>query len=394
MLEMNNTNHLDIPWETLEGMVKGISSIDLNQMNCFTVEEAEAFILNYGYDYGSPTDRAEVKAIQKEAVSFIRRKFLDPDMVWEDIGEENLGLEIPADLIADWDVRILIVEASTGSGLRQRWACAILKVMHTICHINNAILFQHFNEARKQILSRYEPVISHTEQGQVVFGGNSGLKLSLAGFEIKDEKSRDSMIMKLLCKRENVAEEVFDMVGVRIITHTPAEAILALEVLRSNRIVIFPNIIPSRSRNSLIDFDAFKLQYEELLEEYQWGLSDLNETIDLIRKIPGGTPATEGFNPRNASTIPSYQSIHITERQLVRFKPPGCVDEVRFFFPYEIQIVDEASYYNNMAGSSAHMLYKQNQLIQARRRVLGPLFIALRSQKRRANQTLEPEPLP
>lgn len=383
---------LDIPWEALEGIVKGISSIDMGQMTIRNLEEAERFIFNYGYDINNPNDREELIEIQKEAVSFIERRFLYPEAAWREQGIEALDLQIPPSLYEDADTRKLLMMASTPDTEEQPWACAILKVMHTICHINNAVLYRHFEEAKRQILARYYKALSHTESGELLFGDPNDLRLAIAGFEIKDEKSRDSMITKLLCKRENVAEEVFDMIGVRIITHTPVEAVLALEILRRNKVIIFPNIIPSRSRNSLIEFDAFKAQYQEALETYQLGKANLNETLQLIEHI-SAEKAGDVFNPDNASTLASYRGLHITERQLIRFKMPGSQEETRFFFPYEIQLVDEAGYVQNHSGSSAHMLYKQNQLLQARRRVLGPLLLAERKQKRHAAQNLAPKPL-
>ena len=46
----------------------------------------------------------------------------------------------------------------------------------------------------------------------------------------------------------------------------------------------------------------------------------------------------------------------------------------RFFFPYEVQIVDIETHRNNRTGSSSHNTYKQRQLIAARQRVLGGLL--------------------
>ncbi len=393
MFLVNQPYGLEIPWETLEGMLKGISAIDMNHVGHTSIEEAEQFILNYGYDYHDPADRDELTRIKAEAISFIQRRFLDADIDWQALGEETLDLAIPPCITQNDDIRKLLLLASQGASIEQRWACAVLKVMHIISHINNAILYRYFEAAKSQILSRYQKVLSYTDSGELLLGSSEDVQLALAGFEIKDEKSRDSILMKLLCKRENVAEEVFDMIGVRIITHTSAEAILAVEILRRAKILLFPNIIPSRSRNSLMDVDDFKIQYDEALEKYQWGETRLEDTLQAISQITSDTPP-ETFNPQNASTLESYRSMHLTQRQLIRVRMDGTEEETRFFFPYELQIVDEANYLQNSAGSSAHSLYKQKQLVQARRRVLGPLFIALRKQNRHATADLEPNATP
>jgi len=49
--------------------------------------------------------------------------------------------------------------------------------------------------------------------------------------------------------------------------------------------------------------------------------------------------------------------------------------ELRFFFPYEVQIVDAESYRTTEAGGPAdHASYKLRQLASVRRRVLADLI--------------------
>jgi len=45
--------------------------------------------------------------------------------------------------------------------------------------------------------------------------------------------------------------------------------------------------------------------------------------------------------------------------------------EVRFFYPFEIQVVDEKSAEDNSKGRSAHSEYKKAQLQTALKRVMG-----------------------
>ena len=45
----------------------------------------------------------------------------------------------------------------------------------------------------------------------------------------------------------------------------------------------------------------------------------------------------------------------------------------RFFYPYEVQILDLASHEDNELGRSAHSEYKKSQIQTAMRRVMGPL---------------------
>ena len=45
--------------------------------------------------------------------------------------------------------------------------------------------------------------------------------------------------------------------------------------------------------------------------------------------------------------------------------------DVGFFFEYEIQLMDEASYQRSLSGPASHAAYKQRQVDTARTRVFG-----------------------
>ncbi|MEK6579748.1 MAG: hypothetical protein AABZ55_11020, partial [Bdellovibrionota bacterium] len=52
--------------------------------------------------------------------------------------------------------------------------------------------------------------------------------------------------------------------------------------------------------------------------------------------------------------------------------------EVRFFYPFEVQIVDQKSSEENEKGRSAHSEYKRSQVQTAMHRVMGNLMNAAR----------------
>jgi uncharacterized protein (TIGR04562 family) len=49
-------------------------------------------------------------------------------------------------------------------------------------------------------------------------------------------------------------------------------------------------------------------------------------------------------------------------------------DEIQAFFPFEIQIMDIATYIHNQFGDAAHDRYKRSQIRAVRRRILGNLL--------------------
>ena len=48
--------------------------------------------------------------------------------------------------------------------------------------------------------------------------------------------------------------------------------------------------------------------------------------------------------------------------------------DIRFFYPYEVQIVDKEGYKSNTEGEASHLEYKRSQQISAMKRVFEPLI--------------------
>ena len=48
--------------------------------------------------------------------------------------------------------------------------------------------------------------------------------------------------------------------------------------------------------------------------------------------------------------------------------------DIRFFYPYEIQILDIQSHKTNTEGEASHLEYKKSQVQAAMRRVFGSLI--------------------
>jgi uncharacterized protein (TIGR04562 family) len=132
-------------------------------------------------------------------------------------------------------------------------------------------------------------------------------------------------------------------------------------------------VIPSRSRNTLIDFEHFQELYAERLKQFHLGNCPLEDIQTIFQTDEFTIPEAVPIN-QNPLSSPQYRSLHITCRQLLRVKPDSNLAETRFAFPYEIQIFDKESYLESKVGLGAHASYKQRQLFAARRRVLGSLL--------------------
>lgn len=364
----------DMPWEALSAMIQGKSSIDLTAMPVYNREEAIEMVYNYGFDLDIPEDVAEMEGYFVEAVNFIEHRFLTSSFNWTDHGEPDSPLgKIPLSVTSSRNVVDLLLLAAQKDHPHRLWACAILKVIHTLVYIQNSPLYKYHAQASDTILSRFRQVLLPEDDGTVLLMGNHNRRLRLYAFEAKHHKPRESILIKLLCKKENVAENVWDLVGVRLVTFHPAQSILAVDILREQKVILFPNVIPSRSRNTLVDFEGFRNLYEAQLAEYKLGKCSLERLQKLFETDLLNSP-TEIHANQNPLSSEKYHSMHITCRQLLRIQSPGGSVETRFAFPYELQILDKASYLDSKVGHGAHASYKQRQLFAARRRVLGGLL--------------------
>jgi len=135
-----------MPSEVAGVVLGGGSFIDQGGLQLPTLELARAFALNYGYDLDIPHQRSQVVGVFEDALSFVQEVIL-----------EGTGLELPAAFFELQDPLQLLVWASqTPRDDRARWSCALLRVMHTLFHVDNSLSLRFMPEIQEQIFDRYE----------------------------------------------------------------------------------------------------------------------------------------------------------------------------------------------------------------------------------------------
>jgi uncharacterized protein (TIGR04552 family) len=380
-----------LPWETLSALVQGESVIDLNSLPLRTAQEAYRFVKGYGYDVHHPADVQALGQLLDDSLVFLEQHLLRCTRP-ED--EATLGrLRLPTRLTQKRPdvLELLMLAAQPKKTELSLWSCALLKILHTQVHIEHTAKIQYAATAQQQILQQYQPVLEVLPHNQGVRLGKKGSpkQLVLAGVETKRLKTRESLLIKLLSKKANVIEEIDDLIGLRFITHQPADILLALDILMDNQLILFSNVNPNRSRNSLIALEDFEQAWEASAHPNapappsDGGESPLLPTAihtwqHLVRHLQSLAVAHPNaqFSQHNPHSAEAYRSLHITCRHLLRLpnnQAVGGHDE-RLFFPYELQFVDATHYQQNQEGEGDHAHYKDRQLRRSQRRVLGPLL--------------------
>ncbi|MCR9205853.1 MAG: TIGR04552 family protein [Halobacteriovoraceae bacterium] len=394
-----------LDWESMDVVVGGRSALDskffLGPM--LNADSVEGFLTGYGLDANDAVARAELFGNFQEALQFIRRYFLIEGT------DEGLDMKIPNGIMMITDISDLFLMATGnkegGSREEELWAEVVLKVMHTILHVDKDLRSSYFSEIQTQIFDRFYKYLYR--DGEDLFFARSkkdDVKIPLVEFETKSKKTRDSVIIKLLHKAENVAEELFDRVGVRIVTENRFDTIRVIKFVLENYIVIPHNIKPSRSTNSLVDMEEFKRRHSNLIKFALRNNLSEEKFIEAMEREVQESTFKEVESERNSYSSSAYRSIQFTCRQLIKYKNPFLQEfidlrksakqnkeedlskkilamdyshiarDVRFFYPYEVQIVDQGAHAVNSEGEASHGENKKTQVRAAQKRIFGPLI--------------------
>lgn len=409
---MNRPNFLksyQFSWEAFDIIIGGKSSLDAkNYIGPFdTRSEAEHFLSGYGFDVSDPVQAAELFGNFQESIQFIKRYFL------KEGNPDGLDLKIPNIFYSITDISDVLMIATGNSEFDTTvedllWAGIILKVMHTILHTDKDLRYRYFSTIQTQIFDRYYRYLHRDKDNNLFLKDDSSeVMIPLVEFETKAKKSRESIIIKLLHKQENVAEELFDRIGIRFVTKNKVDILRVVKFLYQNYIIMPNNVKPSRSQNTLLDIDKFKQEYYSVLKQClkeNWDEETFSEKLENLTNDSLLTSNKEN-EVDNLHTSKDYKAIHFTCRQLIKYRNPfikefsqvrkiakeieseselakkilnldttSIARDVRFFYPYEVQITDIESHSQNTIGEASHQEYKKSQLNSAMIRLFRPLI--------------------
>lgn len=350
----------------LKSMIGGVSVLDAPKLSVRDVEQAARFIRSYGYDCTDEEDQNLINSYLRQAVAFLQDKFVeDSDSSITELFDKN-QVE---------DARHLLVAASTrdsDSQELQKWACATLKVMHIMAHLNNDLYSIFDGEIREQVLSPIQNfVVEDSIQGTTLLQSEDE-KVRLNKFEFKPAKNQSSGIIKLLSKRKLVALNILDRIGVRFVTKNTFDIFKVLRFLINNELVSYPHCIVNESINTVYPANLF-LEVMDTLRAKNSDASS-NEISELLeKKLEGQGDRAEFQNKDNVFTDPDYKFVKFISRKLIKVdvERSGKTEKVRFFYPFEIQIMGYETYLNNMRGPLSHDEYKKRQEKAAHMRLFG-----------------------
>lgn len=327
----------------IRNLLRSGSVIDWHHLYFSERDEVDRFLRVNELDPRDDNDMARLEELREQAVEYCER---------------HLAFHIPQEVHEGIPARDLLLVASQ-KGRRRAYACVVLKVMHVLHHLAGRELLTKLPVSGDQIFHLVEEKVLRTVEEMKAAG------CGIAEFQWS-RKHADSLITKLLAKRETIAADVYDQLRFRMITTSEDQILFVLREV-TQRLVPFNYVIPGQSVNDVLNFRA-ELEASATLAKF---LPDLQElaAVAADKKPP----------IQNEFSGPGYRVINFVADLPVRIdkylgRPP---DDPLFvehgtvvFVLTEFQIVDARTADQNELGENSHERYKQRQAARVKARLL------------------------
>jgi uncharacterized protein (TIGR04552 family) len=328
---------------SIRNLLRGGSVIDWHRVYFSDRAEVDRFLRVNEFDPSSAEDMDRLDELREQAVEYLER---------------HLGLRIPEEVAEGVPARDLLLIASQ-KGKRRTHACVVLKTMHVLHHLAGRELLTRLPVSADQIFHLVEEKVLRTVEEIKSTG------CSIVEFEWS-RKHADSLITKLLAKKESIAANVYDRLRFRTVTQSEEELVLVLREM-VGRLVPFNYVIPGQSVNDIINLRSL-IESSPSLSRF------LPDLIDLAQIAGDKKPPIA-----NEFSGPTYRVINFVADLPVRMdrylkRPPGdplFADSGAIVFVLtEFQIIDVRTASENESGENSHAKYKERQLARVRARLL------------------------
>lgn len=358
----------------------GASTLDQPKLHIYNLDEADAFVKSYGFNYSNEDDQKKLWYFHRRALVLITDKL---KFKLDEIPEVLRTKEELKDL------RLLLIWASMNENESlQKWSCALLRCIHVFIHAETD-LFSHFaEEIQKQILTPFENSIVHEDKLYLrSFQKEGPSQVELQLFQTKPFKTSSSTVIKLLAKPDALAMKVFDKLGVRFITPTIFDSFKVIRFLVEENLISYPHTMPDQSSNNMYPVDEFLKVCDFLERKHGPDFKMDSKKIDrLLRKQlqTSGLSFLKLFRKENPFSAIDFRYIKFICRKLIKINYTSSAQttggplaaasggkEFSFFYPFEVQIMDREAYDKMLTGDSDHNAYKSRQIEAARKRILN-----------------------
>lgn len=359
-----------LPWaglplsevEAVQLVLRGDSCIDWHRLNFTRREEVDNFLRVHQFDPTSQEDRHRMRVLVQTSVQYLTNHF---------------NLKVPEDLV-EGDMYDLFLQASFPErrfNRRKLLSCMILKVVSIVHHLEGRALLHRTSMSDADM---FRLVQGRIEQLRTLAQRMRTPVLDIYG----NSKSQDSLIGKLLSKRDTFAATVFDKLRYRVVVRSREDILPTLAWLMRN-LMPFNYVLPGKSFNSVVDprpqLDALTdlLPFKDgILSNYQPD-EDTGFSTTTDNEFSGSTYRMLNF----IVDLPVRLDNFITRELALQHGRIG-------FALVEFQMVDAVSEAENEEGENSHSAYKERQKVRVIERLRwGGILKAHRASRRMSQFT-------
>ncbi len=328
---------LDAPFDLEDAnemrlLLRGESVVDWHRLDHSTHADSRRLLALNALDWDDPRDRERVEALRAHGVDYVRHvlKLAVDDVV----ASEASFLDLP-----------LMASGVIGLRKQQRSACTLLKVMHILYHLDA-------RELRTRLALSDSELFESVERSVLdIFDQMQASGAPVVEFQWS-RKTRESLLTKMLVKRETSATRVFDRLRFRLIVKRRSD-VFAILRLMLHKLIPFNYVVPGQTVNSLVDVGALD----------RIGPSPLTTT-------EGRGVETNEFSGANFRVLNFIADLPVRVEEFVPADQLDAQGGNVVFVLAEFQILDEATAAANEQGESSHDAYKTRQHQRVRERML------------------------
>ena len=327
--------------EQIRLILRGGSVVDWFRLQHDTLDDVRAFLRLQAADLDDPEDLARLVELRATAARYL---------------VDEHGYKLPPELLACPPAEVFLYASEKRGRRRDRFfSCLLLKVMHIVHHI----------EAREL---RFRLPLSQSRLAQLLVDRVDAFEAGLRaeGFPlvhyVGGEKSRTSLITKLLVKKEHHAATIHDRVRFRFVVERSLD-VLSLMSRMTGRLFPYNYVAPGQTVNLLVNFTALiesHPTYRKLADELQLELGHEEQSLRHVNEFSGPSYRVVSF----IVDVP----IRVPDEVLAGTKDREGLGRVIFGLA-ELQLVDKDSDAENERGENRHDHYRSRQLVKVRDRL-------------------------
>ena len=321
--------------ERIRLILRGGSVIEWRRLHFRTRDEVDRFLRLCQIDTTRPHDVEWVNTVLADAVEYLRKTF-------------DYRVAEPVAHPAELHDLFLYASGAKEPKKYRKIACIVLKVMHVIQHIEAKDLY-------------FKIAVSESELAQLVTEKVMAFseEMKAKGFQLVEFadsiKTRESIITKLIAKKESTAATIYDRTRFRVIVRERADIIPTLYFL-TQRLIPFNFVVPTQTENTLFRFKELLSSYPNFKKYAR----QLHLDVDYEEREASGKNSFSGSTYRTLNFVAD-----VPVRLDALLPPPELDDRQRkgriTLAMCEFQIADEKTATENERGENSHERYKQRQ---------------------------------